>query len=123
MSTENVKKFYEAIASDEKLKMKLSELSQKYQGEVLDEETKVLLVNKEILPLASQMGFSFSLADLKQYETEMQQPQADSELSDEEMQAVAGGFNNTYCAIIGYDADKKEVEACFLCIWFGLRLN
>ncbi|KUO74748.1 MAG: hypothetical protein APF81_20700, partial [Desulfosporosinus sp. BRH_c37] len=91
MAKENVKKFYEAITQDEAWQQKLAELSQKYQGETMNEEKRTQMVNDDILPLAAQMGIPFTLEELKQYETDMKQTNGNSELSDDELEAVAGG--------------------------------
>ena len=91
MSVENVKQFYEAISRDEAMKQTYMESYQKYQGQPMDEETALSLVGQEGLALAQQMGYEFTLDDLKSYGTEMKQAKMNFELSDEEMQAVAGG--------------------------------
>jgi len=91
MSNENVKKFYEAIRQDEALKQKFMELSQKYQGEPMDEAKRMSVFEKEALPLAALISYSFTVDDLKQYEMETQQANMNRELSDEELEAVTGG--------------------------------
>ena len=101
MSVETVKKFYEALAQDKALQQKVAELSQKYQGQTMDEAKTISVMEQEALPLAKQMGYSFSMEDLKAYETEMQQAKMDCELSDEEMQAVTGGIFTCYVVGVG----------------------
>ena len=64
MSVENVKKFYEAVSHDEAMKQKFVELSRKYQGEAVDEAKARALTEQEVLPLAAQMGYSFTMDDL-----------------------------------------------------------
>lgn len=104
MSVENVKKFYEAVSKDELLKQKFVELSQKYQGQPMDEEKAMSVMEQEGLPMAEQMGYSFSLDDLKVYGEEMKQANMNRELSDEEMQAVVGGSGTEsgFCILIGF---------------------
>ena len=92
MSVENVKKFYEAVCQGETLKQKFMELSRKYQGEALDADKVAMVLEQEVLPLAAQMSYSFTMGDLKTYEMEMQQANANCELSDEDLLAVAGGI-------------------------------
>jgi len=99
MSVENVKKFYECVAQDEAVKQKFTELAQKYQGEALDADKVAVVFEQEVLPLAAQTGYSFSLDDLKAYGEELKQADMKRELSDEEMQAVTGGV--TSCILRG----------------------
>ena len=104
MSVENVKKFYEAVSNDASLKQKFVELSQKYQGQPMDEVKALSIMELEALPLAAQMGYSFTIDDVKSYELAMQQAKNGCEMSDAEMEAVTGG-GNTYtgfCLVFGY---------------------
>ena len=91
MSIENVKKFYECVAQDEAVKQKFAELAQKYQSEALDADKVAVVFEQEVLPLAAQIGYPFSLDDLKACGEEMQQANMNRELSDGEMEAVTGG--------------------------------
>ena len=99
MSVENVKKFYEAISQDETLKQKFVELSKKYQGQPMDEVKGMVITEQEFLPLAAQMGYSFTMDDLKAYGEEMKQANMNRELSDSELEAVVGG--KFVCFVIG----------------------
>ena len=102
MSVENVKKFYEVVSRDESMKQKFVELSRKYQGQQMDEAKAMSVMEQEGLPMAAQRGYSFTMDDLKAYGEEMKQANMNCELSDEEMQAVAGGDGGAYqCPIIG----------------------
>ena len=102
MSVENVKKFYEAVSQDESLKQKFVELSQKYQGEALGADKVAVVVEQEVLPLAAQAGYSFSLDDLKAYGEEMKQANINRELSDAELEAVTGGgMHGDLCVGVG----------------------
>ncbi len=103
MSTENVKKFYEAVSQDEALKQKFVELSQKYQGQQMDKEKMKLITEEEVLPIAKEMGYSFTMDDFNSYGKEIQQMNMNCELSDTEMQAVAGGSSRSgFCILIGF---------------------
>ena len=87
MSKENVKKFYQAMATDEELRAKISGLYQQNQG--------TALLEKEVLSIASKMGLDFTLAELKDYAGEMRQANnMDRELDDAELLAVAGGLSH-----------------------------
>ena len=103
MSVENVKKFYEAVSQDESLKQKFVELSQKHQGEEMDEAKLMSLIEQEALPLAKQMGYSFSMDDLKTYGEEMKQANMNCELSDGELEAVVGGEKSLICVVAGFN--------------------
>jgi bacteriocin-like protein len=103
MSIENVKKFYEAVSKDASLKQKFVELSQKYQGQPMDEEKAMALMEQEVLPLTVKLGYTFTVDDLKAYSEEMKQAGMNRELSDEELQAVVGGNTFTgFCLLVGY---------------------
>jgi len=91
MSGKNVKKFYEALSKDEVLKQKFVELSQKHKGQPMDEAKITVVMEQEALPLAAQMGYSFTIDDVKSYELEMQQAKNGCEMSDAEMRVVVGG--------------------------------
>jgi len=103
MSVENVKKFYEAVSQDEAMKQKFVKLSQKYQGQPMDEAKAYTIMEQEGLPMAKQMGYSFSMDDLKAYGEELKQADMKRELNDEEMQAVTGGV--TSCILRGTSSD------------------
>lgn len=103
MSVENVKLFYEAVSNDASLKQKFVELSQKYQGQPMDEVRALSIMEKEALPLAAQMGYSFTIDDVKSYELAMQQAKNGCEMSDAEMEAVTGGGWIRFCTFFGYD--------------------
>ncbi|HWR28277.1 MAG TPA: Nif11 family protein [Negativicutes bacterium] len=100
MSTENVQKFYAAISQDEALKQKFAELSRKYAEESLDDVTVRAMIEQETLSLAAQLGYSFTVDDLKEYGEEMQSPNGGYELSDDELEAVTGGGNT--CDKVGF---------------------
>ena len=121
MSTENVKKFYEAISQDEAMKQKFVELSQKYQGQQMDEAKANLLMEQEALPMAAQMGYPFTIDDLKAYGEEMKQTNMGCELSDDELEAVAGGMyfcivggggDGVVCVFVGWNIGKPSKILC-----------
>ena len=103
MSVENVKMFYEAVSQDEALKQKFAQLAQKYQGQPMDEVRALSLMEQEVLPLAAQLGYSFTIDDVKSYELAMQQAKNGCEMSDAEMEAVTGGGWIRFCTFFGYD--------------------
>lgn len=102
MSMENVKKFYQAVATDESLRVRLSALNKQYDGEALDEEKKAALVEKLVLPIAAEKGLDFTMEDLRQYNENINKRSEDGELSSDELDAVAGGLKiGGICFIIG----------------------
>ncbi|KUO78712.1 MAG: hypothetical protein APF81_20160 [Desulfosporosinus sp. BRH_c37] len=120
MAKENVKKFYEAVVADEGLRTRLNELDKQYQGEAKDEKKRVMLAEKLVLPIAAEIGFSFTMEELRQYEEEMVQASANRQLDNNELEAVAGGAAagvgycsglgllgiigiGTICVIVGFD--------------------
>ena len=90
MSKENAKLFYEELAKNEALQGKFEVIGKKYEGQKFDEVQMDLICQNEILPIAKESGFEFTLAELKEYKQEVTQPQS-GKLSDEELDAVAGG--------------------------------
>lgn len=124
MSVENVKKFYEAVSKDELMKQKFVELSQKYQGQPMDEAKAMSVMEQEGLPMAAQMGYSFTMDDLKSFEQEMQQARTGCEMSDEELQAVAGGgvSGNSWCFFLGFGQNGEGTSTiqCAVCFAYGV---
>ena len=107
MSQENVKQFYQKLAADETIRTKLTDLFQPYAGQELDEERRTTLANQILLPFAEEQGLPFTLEELRQFEEDLIKRKADGELSEEELEAVAGGLG------IGFA----------LCIFVGLGLG
>ena len=69
----------------------------------MDEVRALSIIEKEALPLAAQLGYSFTIDDVKSYELAMQQAKNGCEMSDEEMEAVTGGGWIRFCTFFGYD--------------------
>ena len=100
MSKENVKLFYEALAKDKALQEKSMAIGKKYEGQKLDEKRTQELYQKELVPLAKEAGYNFTLAELQTYAEETQKP-AMREVSEEELAAVAGGAV-CVCVVAGW---------------------
>ena len=121
MSVENVKKFYEVLSQDKEMQQKFIDLNQKHQGQPMDEAKGMSIFEQEALPLAAQMGYSFTIDDVKSYELAMQQAKNGCEMSDAEMEAVTGGFflcvligagdQGGFCVAFGFDS---QFQQCFL---------
>ncbi len=114
MSLENVKKFYQTIASEEALRTELSEIFEPYQGQDIELEKRNSLVEQVVLPFAAERGFDFTLEELQNYEAEMQRENASEELNMDEMEAVAGGLgiSMAQCAFLGIGLTFK-MGVCF----------
>lgn len=76
MSIENVKKFYEALDTDETLRKKFAAVFELYQDEPLDSNKAARLIAEEILPLAAKHGMPFVLDDLRRHEVFLWQSSA-----------------------------------------------
>lgn len=82
MSVEQVKAFLDKVKSDEALAQKLKDAEAAYKGDKSDKEAVVAAV---FIPVAKSACFNFTVDDFKNnfYDNEL--------LSDEELDAVAGG--------------------------------
>ena len=89
---ENVKKFYEALATNEELKVKAAKLSEKYEGKQPDEATIVA----DLVAFAKDEGYSFTAAELSTYAESVKKDAAD-ELKDDELEVVSGGVTVIRC--------------------------
>ena len=114
MSKENAKLFYEELAKNEALHEKFEVIGKKYEGQTSDEVQMDLIYQNEILPIAKESGFEFTLAEFKEYKQEVTQPQS-GKLSDDELDNVAGGQGEKvpfdlkkYCPDIPVKIENKE---------------
>ena len=108
---ENVKKFYEALQSDVQLKEKAEALNKGFEGKEPDELDKDKVV-ADLIAFAAGEGYVFTAEELVAYSEEMQkqmEKQAPQKLSEEELEAVAGGtrerpdvVGTCLCAVGGY---------------------
>ena len=90
MSVENVENFYAAISQDETVKQRFNELNQKYLGVAMNAAKTDAILEQELLPLAKELGFEFTLAEIKAYGEEVQQAKLPCELNDSELEVVSG---------------------------------
>ena len=86
----NVEKFEELLRTDEALQAKLRAAGEAYEGDWSDERA---VFDAVIAPLAEEEGVPFSFDEVSEY------VQAGAELSDEDLDAVAGGKHG--CLIVG----------------------
>ena len=112
---ENVKKFYDALANSEALKEKAAKLNEKYsETEKADEEA----VTADIIAFAASEGYSFTAEELAAYTKTAGKP-APQELSQDELDAVAGGsdfcrgcFDRCGCIIGGVGTHENPNWVC-----------
>lgn len=97
MSAENVTRFYAALAEDEPLRQKVTEIFLQVQHQPVDALLAARLVETEVLPLAAAHGFSFSLEELRQHEEALWK--SGGELSETDLQGISGGIPGQFPAI------------------------
>ena len=121
MSVENVKKFYEALVQDKMIQQRFNELNQKYQGVTVDATKADAILEQDLLPLAKELGYEFTLAEIKAYGEEMKQAHMPQELSDAELQAVAGGGASLICVALGFNEGFNHVHGFGYCLLLGFN--
>ncbi len=130
MAKANVGKFYEKLAQDAALAEKLNALdkdfAEKNEGSADDIAFREKAVAAIVIPLAKEVGLPFTLEELKEYEQEQLK---EMNLSDDELDQVAGGRKKkimkgersdggAYCAFLGVGFGKTERKGntayCFI---------
>jgi len=92
--TENMKKFLEAVSTNEEMREKLAKVTEK----------------EEIISRAAELGFELTAADFEQ----------NRELSDDELDAVAGGNDGVcVCVAAGGGGGKNGYGNTFGCACVG----
>lgn len=94
MSRENVKKFYDLVASDRELAKSLNGLDKEVQLKTSDFAKLKDLVEEKIIPLAKKRNLEFSADELIEYANKKYM-----ELSDEDLLDVSGGLSPRNTAI------------------------
>ena len=74
------------------MKQQLRELSKKHQAEALNSSGVMAVVEQEIVFLAKQLGYSFTLEEWKAYDDKLHLTRTNGEVSDSELEAVSGGW-------------------------------
>ena len=129
MAKANAAKFYEKLQNDAALAEKLNEMDKNFaekNGTSADDAAmREKAAEAIILPLAQEVGLPFTLDELKEYE---QEPLKGLNLSEDELEQVAGGVpKNTNsrngvnaCAYIGvgFGRTKKDGKTAF-CLLLG----
>ena len=95
----NVEKFEELLRSDETLQAKLRNATEAFAGNKSDGRE---VFDAVIAPLAAEAGIPFTYDEGRAFATK------DAELSDEELDAVAGGG----CFLAGYNSEPSA-NACW----------
>ena len=84
MSKENAIRFMMVKDKDEAIKNAFDAIMGKYQGKILSKNDQDKVLKEEIIPLAKQYGYEFTLEDFAELQTE-------GKLSDEELGQITGG--------------------------------
>ena len=112
MANENVGKFEELLKGSEELQAKLKELAAEFEGDKTDAKA---IFNATIGKLAEEAGLPFTFDEGAAYVGE------DRNLSDEELDAVAGGGDSWgVCYIVGI-SNGPDFEG-HLCAYLGATL-
>lgn len=90
MSVENVRRFYETIATDKDLRNRILEASKSYSLTTIKDEELERLMAEEFLPLLKEEGFDFGIDELTEY-----QRQLNVKLNQSKYQYVSGGTGNS----------------------------
>ena len=118
MAKENVKAFFEALFKDEAIQQALKAKELAYTGSKEDREA---VVKEVLIPVAEEAGYAFTLEELKAFEKGMC---LEGELSENELEAVAGGMNWGVCFIFGFgEGSSCLVVGSGLCVvggWDGV---
>ena len=125
MSIENVKSFYEAVIQDQAIQQRFHDLNLKYQGMAVDAAKADAILVQDLLPLAKELGYEFTLAEIKAYGEEMQQASRNGELSFAELDIVAGGRGgggaSLICVLLGVNEGLNSVHGYGLCVLLGFN--
>ena len=120
MAKENVAKFYEKLAEDAALAEKLNALDKDF-AEKNDAPADDMAVREKaaeaiVLPLAEEAGLPFTLEELKEYEQEQLK---EMNLSEDELDQVAGGKRHNAKFGTGGDRTGAGAYCAFLGVGFG----
>ena len=116
MSQEEVTRFYNDLVNDQDLQQKAAGLSQKYRDVKPDEAE----IAAEIVKLGRASSYSFSAQEVKEY----MESHKSRVLSDDELEAVAGGsgsadgWESCFCIVGGGGTKKSEGITC-ACVLVG----
>ena len=129
MSTENVKKFYAALAGDEELRNQFRDLEGGQPGVVFNQDDAKKFFADAIQPLAERLGYSFTYEEVAEFEQSIRQNQDMEELTDSELEAVCGGGDEPgtggrggygWCAVLGFGDFGAGPSVDFgVCFFYG----
>jgi hypothetical protein len=111
MSKENAVQFITLVEENDELKEKYFGLIIKYFGQKLSQHEQDKIFIDEILPMAKEAGFEFTLDEFKQTQTSS----IGAQLSNEELEKVVAGADGAYSADMWCDvADNSTMEKALL---------
>ena len=102
MAIANVKAFYEALQSNTELQEKVNAADAAYNGDATDKAAAVAAI---LIPAAKEAGFDFTAEELLEFEKAAAQ-KSDDEISEDELEAVAGGV--AICLLLGFGTGKSS---------------
>lgn len=121
MSQKNVKLFYEELSKNKELQEKITKANEKYTGQKIDEKSIDLILQNELLPIAKEAGFDFTLEELYEFAKKSNQSFG-GRLSDDELDAVVGGWGfcpgiglsdgGCFCFIAGAGQNPRDKGGC-----------
>ena len=114
MAIENVKAFYEALETDTELQAKVNAADQAHNGDAADEAAAIADI---LLPIAKEAGFDFTVEELLEFENAAA---PEGEFTEDELEAVAGGY--AICFFIGFGKSKNKKSGAF-CKYIGIGLG
>ena len=103
------------------IQQRFNELNQKYQGVTVDATKADAILEQDLLPLAKELGYEFTLAEIEAYGEEMKQAHMNRELNDEELQAVTGGGASLICVVLGFNEGFNHVNGFGYCLLLGFN--
>lgn len=114
-TTSNAEKFEELLRSNEELQAKLKAATEAFEGDMTDEAA---VFDAVIAPLATEAGVPFTLDEAKEFAV------AGADLSDEDLDAVAGGGGMCYIGGGGDSAGacKNEEAGAGACAAIGVSV-
>lgn len=111
MAQESAKKYMELLRDDKALQEKLAAATAAYAGDASDEKAVFAAV---LAPIAKEAGFDFSYEDA----AELAKAPV-GELSDDELDQVAGGF----ALCFGIGVGKTDNDNAAKCVGVGLGIT
>lgn len=116
--SKDIKGFVEMIKNETAIQAKIKKAAEEFTGEKTDEAVWTDIMK----PIADEAGFDVTFDDYKAY---MDEANASGELSEDEMQAIAGGCG--LCIVIGGSSKPEAVitkgDGLAACCYLGIGMG